>query len=241
MYGNKVAEIIIPVNPKILVKLEVLNLGYNDLAYLPDDLDRLKALRTLKVMNNFLEKVPMRVCEMDLKVIDVSSNPVIQPPQETCDRGICSMRRYYHCIRMEEQSKPRALEEVQKKSQKGKKPVPKKKMYGSLMKSLAKPSSRKSSDDSSSVPSASNAAAIELSPRSTVTGSEKTRSMGGEISENESRTRNRSEASVVGSTVTVTSADAEREPLVDKVTVNDTLKVIFVGMAMVSPMKCSPR
>lgn len=109
MYGNKVAEIIIPhqngsnSNKKLLLsKLETLNLGYNDLSYLPDDLDILKSLRTLKVMNNFLEKVPMRVCDMDLKLIDVSSNPVIQPPIETCERGIFSMKRYYHCLRMEE-------------------------------------------------------------------------------------------------------------------------------------------
>ena len=30
MYGNKVAEIVIPSNPKVLAKLEILNLGYND-------------------------------------------------------------------------------------------------------------------------------------------------------------------------------------------------------------------
>ena len=59
----------------------------------------------------------MRVCDMDLKVIDVSSNPVTYPPIETCERGICSMRRYWHCIRMEQQSKKKAMDEVQKKLQ----------------------------------------------------------------------------------------------------------------------------
>ena len=117
MYGNKVAEITIPDNPKLLSKLETLDLGYNDLVFLPDDLDHLKGLRILKVMNNFLAKVPMRVCDMDLKTIDVSSNPVTEPPIETCERGICSMRRYWHCIKMEEQSKKKALAEVQKKLQ----------------------------------------------------------------------------------------------------------------------------
>jgi Leucine-rich repeat (LRR) protein len=77
MYGNKVAEMVIPRNPRLLAKLEILNLGYNDLAFLPDDLDQIKSLRTLLVMNNFLRKVPMRVCDMDIKTIDVSSNPVI--------------------------------------------------------------------------------------------------------------------------------------------------------------------
>jgi Leucine-rich repeat (LRR) protein/GTPase SAR1 family protein len=116
MYGNKVAEIIIPHNLKLLSKLETLNLGYNDLAYLPDDLDRLRSLKVFKIMNNFLEKVPMRVCDMDLKTIDVSSNPVIQPPIETCERGIGSMKRYYQCLRVEEQAKQRALDAVQTKA-----------------------------------------------------------------------------------------------------------------------------
>jgi Leucine Rich repeat len=113
MYGNKVAEIIIPTNPKVLSKLETLDLGYNDILWLPDELDQLKSLRTLKVMCNVLTKVPMRVCDMDLTVIDVSSNPVTEPPIETCERGIHSMRRYWDCIRMEE----KAIAEIHKKLQ----------------------------------------------------------------------------------------------------------------------------
>ncbi|KAG7343390.1 Miro domain containing protein [Nitzschia inconspicua] len=157
MYGNKVSVIIVPHNPKLLSKLETLNLGYNDLAYLPEDLDRLKALRTLKVMNNFLEKIPMRVCDMELKSIDVSSNPVIQPPIETCERGICSMKRYYHCLRMEEQSKQKALEALQSKAAKHSKKQLKHKKSGGLGLTFAKPkrtaqtsTGRKTSDDSGS-------------------------------------------------------------------------------------------
>jgi Ras of Complex, Roc, domain of DAPkinase len=109
MYGNCVRVITIPTNPKVLAKLETLDLGYNDLVFLPPDLDRLKSLRVLKVMNNFLGKVPARICEMELKTIDVSSNPITEPPIETCERGICSMRRYWHCIRLEEQTKTKAV------------------------------------------------------------------------------------------------------------------------------------
>jgi Leucine-rich repeat (LRR) protein len=98
MYGNSVSVIVVPTNPKILSKLEILDLGYNDISRLPDELDQLQSLRTLKVMNNLISKVPMRICDMDLRVIDVSYNPVIEPPFETCERGICSMRRYWHCI-----------------------------------------------------------------------------------------------------------------------------------------------
>ena len=183
MYGNKVAEIIIPhhngPNKKtFLSKLETLNLGYNDLSYLPDDLDMLKSLRTLKVMNNFLEKIPMRVCDMDLRLIDVSSNPVIQPPIETCERGISSMKRYYHCLRMEEnqaaaQGKSSYYDDFQKGVKKTKKKVgysllkaPKLLMPGSSQRSPtgtphaqpAQPSSRQVSDDASVSQSSANTA-----------------------------------------------------------------------------------
>ena len=117
LYGNKIVEITVPSKPSVLSKLEKLDLGYNDLVYLPVDLDQLKSLRSLCLMNNFLSFVPMRVCQMDLKTIDVSSNPVSEPPMETCARGISSMRRYWQCIRLEEQSKQKALKEVQRKAQ----------------------------------------------------------------------------------------------------------------------------
>jgi GTPase SAR1 family protein len=161
LYGNKVSAIVVPHNPKLLTKLETLNLGYNDLAYIPEELDRLKALRTLKVMNNFLEKIPMRVCDMELKTIDVSSNPVIQPPIETCERGICSMKRYYQCLRMEEQSKQKAMEALQSKAAcQSKKPIKGKKVGGvGLNFNLSKPKrliqvslGRKTSDDSNASP-----------------------------------------------------------------------------------------
>ena len=46
MYGNKVSAIIVPLNPKLLSKLETLDLGYNNVAVLPDELDQLKSLKT---------------------------------------------------------------------------------------------------------------------------------------------------------------------------------------------------
>ena len=117
MYGNKVTEISLPHDCQVLVKLDHLNMGYNNLQSLPDDLNSLTSLRTLKIMNNIIEKIPEQVCEMDLRVIDVSSNPLIQPPVETCERGICSMRRYYHCLKLEEKSRQRMLDEIHRKSE----------------------------------------------------------------------------------------------------------------------------
>jgi Leucine-rich repeat (LRR) protein len=117
MYGNKVSEIIIPINPKLLSKLETLDLGYNDIIHLPGELDQLKSLRTLKLMNNFLSIVPMRVCDINLKILDVASNPVTTPPLDTCERGICSMKRYWAQIRLKKQCKKKAPMEVQKRLQ----------------------------------------------------------------------------------------------------------------------------
>ena len=254
MYGNKVAEIIIPANPKLLSKLEKLDLGYNDLVYLPPDLDQLKALKTLKVMNNFLAKVPMRICEMDLKSIDVSSNPVTEPPGETCERGICSMRRYWHCIRMEEQSKQKAMEEVQKKVQRQGKKRETKKKYGGLglFKKSSPAAAKKVTDDNSRSAAPTTASSLSKTafrltspPKSVVKEPSSPLRKDAEMIDAEPDSDLRegekkpvaavSEESAIAEVETV-EAVAENVELpqgLDGVTVNDTLKVIFVGMAMV--------
>lgn len=292
MYGNKVAEIIIPhtnaTNKKqVLSKLETLNLGYNDLSYLPDDLDLLKSLRTMKVMNNFLEKVPMRVCDMDLRMIDVSSNPVIQPPIETCERGISSMKRYYHCLRMEESSNNQGKSSSYYEDfQKGVKKTKKKVSYGAygLLKAPKKlipgtqrspssvssrdappPATRQESDDASTsqgsvvtAPSAlqrSQTPGIPSSGRSSPTPSEgrkvrvsdpRTSLETGITKEKLSPRPDKPEPIERGPSAAYSLADTDdgkpslqyAEPSQhvhnpEAITVNDTLKVIFVGMAMV--------
>ena len=115
MYGNRLSAIALPPSPPppqpqpqspapsnpskvlLLAKLETLNLGYNDLSYLPEDLDQFKSIRTLNVTKNLLQNIPMRVCFMvKLKSIDTNHNPsLITPPIEICERGLSSMRRYY--------------------------------------------------------------------------------------------------------------------------------------------------
>jgi GTPase SAR1 family protein len=248
MYGNKVSCIIVPQNPKILGRLETLNLGYNDVAYLPDELDQLTSLRTLKIMNNFLEKIPMRVCDMDLRVIDVSSNPVIQPPIETCERGIGSMKRYYQCLRMEEQTKQKALElEKKQKKKEAKKKASSSLASSSLASSLHCPVTRDiiSKDEDKPDPVAksdtpklfedtsldsvlsvhsnheSSLPAFEMVPPQDLS---LARQISAPASLPAAKARTLSVESV---------ADDVYDATHDKVTVNDHLKVIFVGMAMV--------
>jgi GTPase SAR1 family protein len=267
MYGNKVAVIVVPHNPKLLSKLETLNLGYNDLAYVPEDLDRLKALRNFKVMNNFLEKVPMRVCDMDLKTIDVSSNPVIQPPIETCERGICSMKRYYHCLRVEEQSKDKAQEALQMKAARHQRKSATKKAVMDKVMGFAKPKfslARKTSEETNSAESYTSAATFSSAAKApSVTATSSTLAAEPQqlsvsipapqfvspLTSMTSGARGSSSSSLTspsstfkGETEAETSlATSERDSIAseieyisppDQVTVNDTLKVIFVGMAM---------
>jgi GTPase SAR1 family protein/Leucine-rich repeat (LRR) protein len=276
MYGNKVSDIIVPQNPKLLAKLEILNLGYNDLSYLPEDLDNLKALRTLKVMHNLLEKIPMRVCDMELKNIDVSSNPVIQPPIETCERGIGSMKRYYHCLRMEDKSKAKLQAVQQSRASSGrqaKKPSKTKIGFGigSITKSIRASGSsslgRKTSDESSTTKSYDSAAPgtnIDSLRRSksvgvpglpTIVQTQHSGWDGGLMPARRSLSLDQEAPTVVQTQHSgwdgldqeamkkKTAAaspkyeihPAEPPPLEiqDEITVNDTLKVIFVGMAMV--------
>jgi len=258
MYGNKVSEIVVPRNSKLLSKLEILNLGYNDLAFLPDDLDQIKSLRILKVMNNFLEKVPMRVCEMDIKTIDVSSNPVVQPPVETCERGICSMKRYYHCLRQEAQSKHKALEEVQKKLLKHKKREEKKKFPKKIPRffstSIKSNSSISMSSDKSFTEEGNSQSLHSTSEEPSVLPSKvESRGLGRtrSISFDEAmairedadgddemvgglKAANSSMPDVEILQSALAGAVSEEVPLAkpEDAVVNDTLKVIFVGMAM---------
>jgi hypothetical protein len=102
MYGNDVPELIIPCNPKVLNRLVTLNVGCNDLAYLPEDLVRLTSLRVLLVMQNSIDHIPMRICQMRLRTLNVSDNPMVNPPLETCERGVSSMKHYYRCLLLEE-------------------------------------------------------------------------------------------------------------------------------------------
>ena len=102
MYGNRLVEISAS-SLDMIAKVEYMNVGCNRLTEIPGAITNLKLLKTFNCTNNLIEIVPAEVCEMEsMRVLEVSSNPLIQPPLETCERGLHSMRRYYHCLRLEE-------------------------------------------------------------------------------------------------------------------------------------------
>jgi len=117
MSDNRLSEVIVPVNLTLLSRLETLDLCCNDLTFLPDNLDQLHGLRFLKLRNNFLTKIPRCVCEMRLRMIDVTYNPVLEPPVGICGSGISSMRRYWqkaHNNALAKESTKKASNEIEK-------------------------------------------------------------------------------------------------------------------------------
>ena len=244
MYGNKVTAIVVPSNPKLLSKLETLDLGYNNVVELPDELDQFKSLKNLKVMNNLLTKVPMRICDMDLKLIDVSSNPVTEPPIETCERGICVMRRYWHCIRNEEQMKKKALADAHKKAhqkiKKGKvgfmgliRPGNSARIDSSSVSSMESSSPSFMSQERKSIPAISlktNAVPVKHSVSDII---DVTRPSLDPIPRRAHSDLSTDRRSNSNASVDEAVLPSHEESSVDQVSVNDTLKVIFVGMALV--------
>jgi len=117
MSDNRLSEVIVPVNLTLLSRLETLDLCCNDLTFLPDNLDQLHGLRFLKLRNNFLTKIPRCVCEMRLRMIDVTYNPVLEPPVGICGSEISSMRRYWQKVHNEalvQEPTEKASKEIEK-------------------------------------------------------------------------------------------------------------------------------
>jgi len=246
MFGNEVSMIVIPQNPKLLCRLEILDMGYNDLSQLPEELDRLKSLKQLKVMNNYLEVIPMRVCNMDLRMIDASNNPVRQPPIETCERGIGSMKRYYHSISGEDST--RRKQRLKLNLLKGKRTIKTQTSFGrrhsddstqlsnsKLHSSQFNEDRRRSASDAKSsamvsIFADSRTSAIPESSRTLVlpkrTEKVDTKNIIGASSTNRKSKSIETDASLE------THFPSNNQIEHDEVTINETLKVIFVGMDM---------
>ena len=100
-----------------MTNLETLDIGFNNLETLPENINMLHSLKHLKAMNNLLTTIPRSICEINLKKIDVGCNPLFEPPLEACDRGIDSICRYYCAIKQEEMNEYGTKEKKSKKTQ----------------------------------------------------------------------------------------------------------------------------
>jgi hypothetical protein len=123
LYGNRLAEIqgcSHRSSNNSNSKLILLNVAYNDLVCLPETLP-FPRLQSLIVSHNFLTVIPQALVLSSttplsssrrqpqrnnnnkrrpaplprLRHLDVTSNPVTEPPAEVCERGLTEMRRYY--------------------------------------------------------------------------------------------------------------------------------------------------
>ncbi len=94
MFDNQIHSLLLP-EGDVLENLITLNLDFNNLVELPEDMTRLKSLKTFQVSNNLITNIPQFICDMSLTELIVTPNPIIQPPLEDCERGIHGIRRYY--------------------------------------------------------------------------------------------------------------------------------------------------
>ena len=118
MSNNDICEIDLPRNvPPVLKSLEYLSLAYNHISDLPRGLTSLSSLKTLRLPNNYITHVNKEICEMKLMELDVTSNPIIQPPLGDCERGIAAMRRYYVCLGRKERRKSRLNQQASEPAQ----------------------------------------------------------------------------------------------------------------------------
>ena len=249
MYGNKLTSLNVPSDPELMGKLEYLDVGYNQLTAIPIELAKLP-LKTLKCMNNLIEIIPAAICDMELRVFDVSSNPLVQPPLETCERGLHSMRRYYHCIKLEEMAGPdfQPQTPTQRIFKKTRVKIRKKKDVAK--KAFAAPLCRSSMFRNISEPNGETMppffARVEDLPMRSVTFSpakggpeppeirHKSLTMPANLTTQQESYH--SDGSVDSDTVPTKNSKLvalnKTEQMADEITVNDTLKVIFVGMAL---------
>ena len=118
MSNNDICEIDLPRNgPPVLKSLEYLSLAYNHISDLPRGLTSLSSLKTLRLPNNYITHVNKEICEMKLMELDVTSNPIIQPPLGDCERGIATMRRYYVCLGRKERRRSRLNQQASEPAQ----------------------------------------------------------------------------------------------------------------------------
>ncbi len=249
-------------DPMFLAKLEYLDMGDNQLDAIPVELAKLPSLKTLKFVNNLIEIIPAEICEMELRLLDVSSNPLMQPPLETCERGLQSMRRYYHCLKLEEmvgqdlaQSPPNESTFKKKMNERRmsmkklkdttKKAFPSALTRSSMFRTLSDHASVSSGNSSSLV---SSLPATLQSDQSSFGYGEKmppfvrhhervptrSKSMFDAIENppNSNGVSFNSDTKFVMEYASAGNVQSGAENISDKITVNDTLKVIFVGMAL---------
>jgi Leucine-rich repeat (LRR) protein len=106
LHNNKIKKI----HPASLKKLgEIglidLNLSFNRLKVLPDEICDVTSLRSLHLMTNVLVSLPSTITRISsLEKLDVVGNKLTSPPQEVASRGIDAVKRYFQELQKESEA-----------------------------------------------------------------------------------------------------------------------------------------
>ena len=99
LYGNKIKTL--PVHSiRFLadIGLKDLNLSFNELTYLPDEICEMSRLRSLRLSNNYLKRLPRDIVQLKLvgpSSFDVTGNQLVYPPQDIAKLGMNNIRSYF--------------------------------------------------------------------------------------------------------------------------------------------------
>jgi GTPase SAR1 family protein len=77
-------------------KLTDLNLSYNHIQLLPDEIGQLTCLSSLRLGGNLLSRLPLSITSLNASVkLDISDNKLVYPPQDVAKLGMRYIRGYF--------------------------------------------------------------------------------------------------------------------------------------------------
>ncbi|XP_013395177.1 malignant fibrous histiocytoma-amplified sequence 1 homolog [Lingula anatina] len=80
-----------------LTNLEKLYLDNNKLSDIPEDITKMTKLQILKLESNNITHLPRQICNMETN-LNVTDNPLVQPPKHIANRGLGAIKRYFEAL-----------------------------------------------------------------------------------------------------------------------------------------------
>ena len=89
-----------------LINLKYLDLFRNpfvalhkELSLLPSQVSYMTEMKLLDISENYVSHLPKQLCDLHkLSVVHASSNPLVSPSVEVCNRGMSVIRTYFHSL-----------------------------------------------------------------------------------------------------------------------------------------------
>lgn len=80
------------------IQLKDLNLSFNELTEIPNELCAISTLRSLRLGNNFIRRLPRTIVSLNLlgpNAFDVTGNQLVYPPQDIAKLGMNNIKSYF--------------------------------------------------------------------------------------------------------------------------------------------------